>query len=152
MHKRLNLFYYYIIIFNLTVTWKCTTRECFSLHSCYWHMSRHCGLDLTKHCDSWWRQMEKIRVTGPLFGEFTGRRWIPLTKASDAQLWWFFFICAWINGWVNNREAGDLRRHRAHYDVTVMTFCLLYDVPVFFVFLHIDGWRGICPSINWVAG
>ena len=32
----------------------------------------------------------------------------------------FFFICAWINGWVNNREAGDLRRHRAHYDVTVM--------------------------------
>ena len=27
-------------------------------------------------------------------------------------------ICAWINGWVNNREAGDLRRHRAHYDVT----------------------------------
>ena len=32
----------------------------------------------------------------------------------------FSLICAWINGWVNNREAGDLRRHRAHYDVTVM--------------------------------
>ena len=30
------------------------------------------------------------------------------------------FIWAWINGWVNNREAGDLRRHRAHYDVTVI--------------------------------
>ena len=29
-------------------------------------------------------------------------------------------ICAWINGWVNNREAGDLRRHHAHYDVIVM--------------------------------
>ena len=29
-------------------------------------------------------------------------------------------ICVWINGWVNNREAGDLRRYRAHYDVTVM--------------------------------
>ena len=26
----------------------------------------------------------------------------------------------WINGWVNNREAGDLRRYRAHHDVTVM--------------------------------
>ena len=26
-----------------------------------------------------------------------------------------------INGWVNNREAGDLRRYRAHYDVIVMT-------------------------------
>ena len=29
-------------------------------------------------------------------------------------------ICVWINGWINNREAGDLRRHRGHYDVNVM--------------------------------
>ena len=29
-------------------------------------------------------------------------------------------ICAWINGWVDNGEASDLRRHRAHYDVTAM--------------------------------
>ena len=33
----------------------------------------------------------------------------------------FLLIYAWINGWVNNRKAGDLRRHCAHYDVTVMT-------------------------------
>ena len=32
----------------------------------------------------------------------------------------FSLICARLNGWVNNREAGDLRHHRAHYDVTVM--------------------------------
>ena len=32
----------------------------------------------------------------------------------------FFFICAWINSWVNNSETGDLRRYRAHYEVTVM--------------------------------
>ena len=32
----------------------------------------------------------------------------------------FCLICAWINGWVNNREAGDLRLHRAHHDVTVL--------------------------------
>ena len=32
----------------------------------------------------------------------------------------FSLICAWTNGWVNNREAGNLRRHRAHYDVTLM--------------------------------
>ena len=25
-----------------------------------------------------------------------------------------------MNDWVNNREAGDLRRHRGHYDVIVM--------------------------------
>ena len=32
----------------------------------------------------------------------------------------FSLICAWINGGINNREAGDLRRHRAHYDVIVV--------------------------------
>ena len=32
----------------------------------------------------------------------------------------FSLICVWINGWVNNREAGDLRRYHAYYDVTVM--------------------------------
>ena len=33
----------------------------------------------------------------------------------------FSLIYAWINGWVNNGEAGDLRRCRVHYDVIVMT-------------------------------
>ena len=32
----------------------------------------------------------------------------------------FSLICVWINGWANNREAGDLRRYRAHYYVIVM--------------------------------
>ena len=32
----------------------------------------------------------------------------------------FSLICAWTSGWVNNRDAGDLRRHHVHYDVTVM--------------------------------
>ena len=32
----------------------------------------------------------------------------------------FSLICAWTNGWVNTRVAGDLRRNRAHYNVTVM--------------------------------
>ena len=32
----------------------------------------------------------------------------------------FSLICVWLNGWVNNHEAGDLRRHRGHYDVNVM--------------------------------
>ena len=35
----------------------------------------------------------------------------------------FSLICAWINGWVNNREAGDKRRHRDHYDVIVREIC-----------------------------
>ena len=32
----------------------------------------------------------------------------------------FSLICAWINNWVNNHEADDLRRRRGHYDVNVM--------------------------------
>ena len=38
-------------------------------------------------------------------------------------------ICAWINDWLNNGEAGDFRRHRAHYDVTVMIIPLIGDHP-----------------------
>ena len=32
----------------------------------------------------------------------------------------FSLIYAWINDWVNNRQAGDLRRQHGHYDVIVM--------------------------------
>ena len=32
----------------------------------------------------------------------------------------FSLICVWINAWINKREAEDLRRHHAHYDVMVM--------------------------------
>ena len=49
----------------------------------------------------------------PVPGEFPAQR--PVTRSFDVYL-----ICVWINGWVNNREAGDLRPYRAHYDVTVM--------------------------------
>ena len=46
-------------------------------------------------------------------GEFSAQR--PVTRSFDVIL-----ICACINGWVNNRKAGDLRCYRAHYDVIVM--------------------------------
>ena len=36
----------------------------------------------------------------------------------------FSLICAWTNSWVNNQDAGGSRRHRAHYDDTVM-WCLI---------------------------
>ena len=42
------------------------------------------------------------------------------------ELWCFSLIYAWINGWANSREAGDLRRYRTHYDVTVMKFWYEY--------------------------
>ena len=48
----------------------------------------------------------------PVADEFPSQR--PVTPSL------FSLICAWINDWVNNREAGELRRHWAHYAVTVM--------------------------------
>ena len=38
----------------------------------------------------------------------------------------FSLICPWINYWVNNYEAGDLRRHRTHYDVIIMSVAQLW--------------------------
>ena len=69
----------------------------------------------------------KIHVTGPWWGECIGHRWIPLTKASDgASL--LSLIYAWKNDWANNRYAGDLRRHRAHYDVTAICYSMIQYV------------------------
>ena len=69
------------------------------------------------------------RVTSPLCGEFTDPRWVPRTKANDGALM-FSLICARIIAWVNNREAGDLRRHRAHSDVILMMILSLQDKRV----------------------
>ena len=41
----------------------------------------------------------------------------------------FSLICTGIIGWVINAEAGDLRRHRAHYDVIVMKYAT--EIPVY---------------------
>ena len=52
-----------------------------------------------------------FRVTDPLHrGQWRGDLMFPLICALNKR----------INGWVNNREAGDLRRHRTHYDAIVM--------------------------------
>ena len=54
-----------------------------------------------------------------------------------------------INDWVNNREAGDLRRYGAHYDVSVMYIIInercLYYCPIFIIKKHIK----IQSNISW---
>ena len=61
-----------------------------------------------------------FHVAGHLCGEFTGPRWIPaqrpVTRSFDV-----FFDMIPNQPLSKNREAGDLRRHRAHNYVTVMT-------------------------------
>ena len=65
-----------------------------------------------KHFPRYWpfeRGIHRSSVNSPYKGQWRG-------------ILMFSLICAWINGLVNNREAGDLRRNRAHYDVIVMTW------------------------------
>ena len=51
----------------------------------------------------------------------------------------FSLICAWINGWINNRETGDLRRNHAHYDVTVINIKMtLSIVSVYHIIFESD--------------
>ena len=71
--------------------------------------------------DSWWRhQMETFSA---LLALCAGNSPVPVNSPHKGQ--WrgalmFILTCTRINDWVNNREAGDLRRHRGHYDVNVM--------------------------------
>ena len=50
----------------------------------------------------------------------------------------FSLICVWINDGVNNREAGDLRRYRLHYDVIVMKIATLLEITCYNLFLGTD--------------
>ena len=63
----------------------------------------------------------------------------------------FSLICAWIDGWVNNREAGDLRRQRAHYDVIVIwSPCISrYDINGHGNSCQIE--HVFCPKFLWQA-
>ena len=72
---------------------------------------------------TWWRhQME----TFSRYWLFVWEIHRSLVNPPHQGLWrgalMFSLIRAWINGWVKNREASDLRRHHAHYDVIVMIF------------------------------
>ena len=63
-----------------------------------------------KHFPRYWpfvRGIHRSPVNSPYKGQWRGALM-------------FSLICTRINGWVNNGEAGDLRRHRTHYDVTAM--------------------------------
>ena len=63
-----------------------------------------------KHVPHYWpfaRGIHRSPVNAPHKGQWRGALM-------------FSLICTWTNGWLKNRDAGDLRRNRAHYDITVM--------------------------------
>ena len=64
-----------------------------------------------KHFPRYWpfvRGIHRSSVNSPHKGQWRGALIISL-------------ICFWTNGWVNKRGANELKHHRAHYDVIVMS-------------------------------
>ena len=75
-----------------------------------WWVQHHDDVIKWKHFPRYWpfvRGIHRSPVNSPHKGQWRGALM-------------FSLICVWINGWVNNRKAGDLIRYRAHYDVIVM--------------------------------
>ena len=91
----------------------------------------HDGVIKWKHFPRYWpfvRGIHQSPVNSPHKGQWRGALILSL-------------IFAWINSRVNNREAGDLRCHCAHYDVTIM----------FKWILVIDGWGTSCEiTLRWM--
>ena len=93
---------------------------------CCWHhlsqpgpyfFSYHDDVIKWKHFPRYWpfvRGIHRSPVNSPHKGQWRGA----LT---------FSLICAWTNGRVDNRDAGDLRHHRAHYDDTVIFMLSRHD-------------------------
>ena len=80
------------------------------------HLSQgHDDVIKWKHFPRYWpvvRGIHRSPVNSPHIGQWRGALMFPL-------------ICVGINRWINKREAGDLRRNCAHYDVSVMNYCYL---------------------------
>ena len=94
--------------------------------------------DLLRKCKSWWRH--QMEIVSALLAFCAGNA--PVSDSPHKGQWrgvlMFSLICAWTNSSVNN---GDLRRQRAHYDVTTMfrfsgplfneiTSSYLYRIPI----------------------
>ena len=83
----------------------------------YWHMISTTYISLREYT---WCQMETFLAllatcagNSPFTGDFPSQR-------PSGRALMFSLICAWTSGWANNTDAGDLKRHRAHCDVTVI--------------------------------
>ena len=93
---------------------------------------------------SWWRhQMETFSAllalcagSSPVTGEFPSQR-------SVTRSFMFYLVCAWTNGWVNYRNAADLRRHPSHYDVNIMiSSFLLTRITCLAPSYYLNDWWG----------
>ena len=98
-----------------------TNKEPSALVSSDWYLLKNRGSTFTTLHDDVikWKHFPRYWPCH-LYGKFTDHTHTHTHKGQWCGGLMFPLICAWMTGWVNNREAGDLRHHRAHYDVTVM--------------------------------
>ena len=90
---------YYIHI-SITTTTSCKETD----------FGKNSGVIKWKHLPRYWpfvRWIHRPPLDSPHKGQWRGALM-------------FSLIFAWTNGWAKSRDAGDLRRHPAHYDVFVM--------------------------------
>ena len=82
---------------------------CYFLFSWWRHRLETCSASLAFvwGIHRWLRVIHRSPVNSPHTDQWRGALMFSLN-------------CFWTNGWVNNQDAGDLRRHHTHYDVTVM--------------------------------
>ena len=120
VYQRLHYFHLSIVYFHFIVIMHCMA--CFIFNCC---LIFHCYETLNKIYFIFkiyliMYQMETFSAllaicagNSPVPGEFPAQR--PVTQSFDV-----FFDLHLNKRLSNNREAGDLRRYRAHYDVIVM--------------------------------
>ena len=99
---------------------------------CQWNVPDGCGwrhwVKINTSQKPWWRY--QMKHYSALLAIYAGNHRSPMNSPHKGQ--WrgalmFSLICAWINGWINNREAGDMRRHHVHCDVIVITY-IFWDI------------------------
>ena len=104
--------YYYLLYFDFLVQYcgNSSASRTGVTADLRWIIHVHDDVIKWKHFPHYWpfvRGIHPSPVNSPHKGQWRGALM-------------FSLICAWISGWVNNRQAGDSRRHCAHYDVSVM--------------------------------
>ena len=88
-----------------------------------WDFVKHDDVIKWKHFPRYWpfvRGIHRSRVNSP-------------HKGQSREALMFSLICVWIDGWINNRPAGDLRRYPAHYDVTLMCVISQHKLQIKFM-------------------
>ena len=132
----------YALILRLSSGNKYDSQQC-----CAYASSLHDDVIKWKHFPRYWpfvRGIHRSPVNSPHKGQWRGA-------------FMFSLIYVWINRWVNNREAGDLRCYRAHYDVIVMTkhgrrfdsFILSIPLNTEYIIIHIYVYIYIYTWLIW---